>query len=50
MFVAGRIGLVDLIAGGYRLLAVLFLTVFVAPLLTIGLGRLLMQPKPEASM
>ncbi|WP_137753262.1 hypothetical protein [Sphingopyxis sp. L1A2A] len=41
MFVAARIGLVDLIASGYRFLAWLFLIVFVAPLLTIGLWRLL---------
>lgn len=41
MFVAARIGLVDLIASGYRFLAWLFLIVFVAPLLTIGVWRLL---------
>jgi len=41
IFVAGRIGLVDLIASGYRFLAWLFLAVFVAPLLTIGVWRLL---------
>ena len=41
MFVAGEIGLVDLIASGYRFLAWLFLAVFVAPLLTIGVWRLL---------
>ncbi len=45
MFVAGRIGLVDLIASGYRFLAWLFLIVFVAPLLTIGVWRLL-RPAP----
>jgi uncharacterized membrane protein YkvI len=45
MFVAARIGLVDLIASGYRFLAWLFLIVFVAPLLTIGLWRLL-RPAP----
>ena len=48
MFVAARIGLVDLIAGGYRFLAWLFLIVFVAPLLTIGLYRLLrLAPLPQ---
>lgn len=50
MFVAGRIGLVDLIASGYRFLAWLFLAVFVAPLLTIGVWRLLRPapiPQPE---
>ncbi|MFC3786483.1 putative membrane protein YkvI [Sphingopyxis italica] len=41
MFVAGRIGLVDLIASGYRFLAWLFLAVFVLPLLTLGTWRLL---------
>lgn len=44
MFVAGRIGLVELIASGYRFLAWLFLIVFVAPLLTIGVWRLLRRP------
>lgn len=43
MFVAARIGLVDLIASGYRFLAWLFLIVFVMPLLTIGVYRLLRQ-------
>lgn len=41
MFVADRVGLIALIASGYRLLAWLFLTVFVLPLMTIGLARLL---------
>lgn len=41
MFVAGEIGLVDLIASGYRFLAWLFLAVFVVPLITIGSWRLL---------
>ncbi len=41
MFVAARIGLVDLIASGYRFLAWLFLAVYVVPLLTIGTWRLL---------
>jgi uncharacterized membrane protein YkvI len=49
IFVAGRIGLVDLIASGYRFLAWLFLAVFVAPLLTIGIWRLL-RPAPLAPM
>lgn len=40
MFVADRVGLIALIASGYRLLAYLFLAVFVLPLLTIGLARL----------
>ena len=44
VFLAGRIGLVDLIASGYRLFAILFLVVYLAPLLTIGLARLLARP------
>lgn len=44
MFVADRVGLIALIASGYRLLAYLFLAVFVLPLLTIGLARLLRRP------
>lgn len=45
MLVAVEVGLVDLIAQGYRFLAWLFLAVFLAPLLTIGLYRLL-KPEP----
>ena len=37
---AQQFGLVDLIAKGYRLLALLILLTFVLPLLTIGLWRL----------
>jgi uncharacterized membrane protein YkvI len=40
VFVADRIGLVTLIAQGYRYLAYLFLAMFVLPLLTIGLWRI----------
>jgi uncharacterized membrane protein YkvI len=40
MFVAGRFGLVALIANGYRALAYIFLAVFVLPLFTVGLWRL----------
>ncbi|AQR73783.1 hypothetical protein [Sphingomonas sp. LM7] len=47
MFVAERVGLIALIASGYRLLAYLFLAVFVLPLLTIGLARLLRR-RPAA--
>jgi uncharacterized membrane protein YkvI len=39
MFVAGRFGLVALIANGYRALAYIFLAVFVLPLLTVGLWK-----------
>jgi uncharacterized membrane protein YkvI len=41
IFVADRFGLVALIASGYRALAILFLAVYVLPLLTIGVARLL---------
>lgn len=40
IFIAGRFGLVALIASGYRALAWLFLAVYVLPLLTVGLWRL----------
>ncbi|ODP39007.1 hypothetical protein [Sphingomonas turrisvirgatae] len=40
MFVAARIGLIDLIASGYRFLAWMFLAVYLLPLLTLGLWRL----------
>ena len=49
MVIANRIGLVALIANGYRLLAWLFLIVFVVPLLTIGLARLLRRPPTPLS-
>lgn len=39
IFVAERIGLIELIAKGYRLLALIFLLTFVAPLLTYGSWR-----------
>lgn len=47
LFVAERVGLVALIAGGYRFLAWLFLAVYVAPLLTIGVFRLWRGRAPE---
>jgi uncharacterized membrane protein YkvI len=40
MFVAARFGLVALIANGYRLLAAIFLFVYVLPVLTIGFYKL----------
>jgi uncharacterized membrane protein YkvI len=49
IFVAARIGLVDLIASGYRFLAWLFLATFVLPLLTIGVWRLFRSPVPALS-
>ncbi|WOF42009.1 hypothetical protein KNJ79_12325 [Sphingopyxis indica] len=46
MFVAARVGLVELIASGYRFLAWLFLAVFVVPLLGIGTWRLFRRGAP----
>jgi uncharacterized membrane protein YkvI len=40
IFIADRVGLVALIAQGYRGLAYLFLVVYVLPLLTVGVWRL----------
>ncbi|MBD59673.1 MAG: hypothetical protein CL808_06080 [Citromicrobium sp.] len=40
MFAANSIGLVDLIASGYRIMAGVFLFTFILPLLTIGAYRL----------
>jgi uncharacterized membrane protein YkvI len=40
MLLAQRFGLVELIAKGYRALAVIFLLVYVVPLLTVGVARL----------
>ena len=40
MFVASAIGLVDLIAQGYRMMAWVFLATFILPLLTVGAYRL----------
>lgn len=41
MLVADRVGLVALIANGYRLLAYIILAIYVLPLMTIGIARLL---------
>lgn len=46
MLIAQRFGLVALIARGYRALAGIFLAIYVLPLLTIGLFRLLRRPLP----
>jgi uncharacterized membrane protein YkvI len=47
VFVADRAGLITLIANGYRFLAWLFFAVFLAPLLTIGLWRVLQGRRNE---
>ena len=49
MLIAERVGLVALIAGGYRLLAYVILAVYVLPLATVGLWRLTHRPAPEAA-
>ncbi len=40
MLLADRVGLVGLIANGYRLLAYILLTIYVLPLMTLGVWRL----------
>ena len=48
VFVADRIGLVRLIADGYRWLSYVLLAIYVAPLLTLGIWRL-SRPPPDMS-
>jgi uncharacterized membrane protein YkvI len=45
MFLADAVGLVDLIGNGYRALAVILLVIYVVPLTTIGLARVLKKSK-----
>lgn len=47
IFVADRIGLVALIANGYRWLSYAFLAIFVLPLLTMGLMQILKRSETE---
>ena len=49
MLLAERVGLVGLIAGGYRLLAYALIALYVVPLATVGLLRLVRRPafQPE---
>ena len=47
MVLAQRIGLVALIADGYRALAVMLFALYVLPLLTLGLWRLVSRPLPQ---
>jgi uncharacterized membrane protein YkvI len=49
VFLADRLGLVTLIAQGYRALALTILVIFVAPLLTIGVWRLTRAPRSPAA-
>ncbi len=47
MFLAGRFGLVSLIANGYRALAYILLAVYVLPLMTLGVWRLSRGRAPQ---
>ena len=47
MLIADRVGLVALIANGYRLLAYVLIAVYVVPLLTVGIWRLWKGGKSE---
>jgi uncharacterized membrane protein YkvI len=49
IYVATRFGLVALIANGYRLLSYLVLTVYVVPLMTVGLWRVLRGSREVAA-
>jgi uncharacterized membrane protein YkvI len=40
MFVAAAVGLVELIAKGYRVMAVAIIAIFILPLCTIGVAKL----------
>ena len=50
MGVAGRVGLVALISQGYRFLAWVVLAVFVAPLATVGVARLIRGASPAPAL
>jgi len=47
MLLADRVGLVALIANGYRALAYVLIAVYVVPLLTLGVWRLWKRDQPE---
>jgi len=49
VFVAARFGLVDLIARGYRFLAYVFMAVYVLPLVTYGVWRLIQRSERPLS-
>jgi uncharacterized membrane protein YkvI len=49
VFVADRVGLVRLIADGYRWLAYVLLAIYVVPLLTLGVWKLSRPAAPSAS-
>lgn len=47
MVIADRFGLIALIANGYRALSLMIIVVFVLPVLTIGVWKLVRRAKPE---
>ena len=47
MLIADRVGLVALIANGYRALAYVLIAVYVVPLLTLGLWKLWKNDQSE---
>lgn len=47
VFIAAKVGLVDLIANGYRAMAYLILAIFILPLFTIGIVRLVKGHRRE---
>ena len=49
IFIADRIGLVDLIGSGYRYLAYVILAVYIVPLLTIGVRMLVLGSRRRAA-
>jgi uncharacterized membrane protein YkvI len=49
MLLAQRFGLITLIARGYRALAIIFLAVYVLPLLTLGVARL-WRSRPQSGL
>ena len=50
IFIADRIGLVDLIGSGYRYLAYVILAVYIVPLLTIGVRMLVLGSRRRAAV
>jgi uncharacterized membrane protein YkvI len=50
MFVAAAVGLVELIAKGYRLMAVALIAIFILPLCTIGMAKLVRTCRPTRDL
>ena len=47
--VLSRVGIIALVAQGYSLMAWGFLLLFAVPLLTVGVRRLLAEPRPPVT-